>query len=300
MYALGGDHKFVKDKTMYVFKNLLLLLSIVVLIFSLWPIRKLISELPPGKTRRWWGWLRILVVLFICGYLAYTIVYLEFYRSSIDFIVPGIFFFGSLFVFLVTTLSLQTTNDIKRIFELEYESITDPLMGICNRRYMKKRLQGEFQRAKRYRHPLALIMIDIDHFKKVNDEWGHLVGDAVLKQLAELIVDTVRDSDVVCRYGGEEMLVILPHTEGQAAVIVAENLRSKIEQTDIVTEVNSSSRGAIRVTASLGVSAICPEIDSVHFLLGQADKALYFAKKLGRNRTACCSDLEDAENCYKD
>ena len=281
----------------YVLKNLLLLLSVLLLLFSFWPIRRLISELPSGKIRQRWWCLGFLVVLFICGYITYAFVYFEFNRSSIDLIVPGIFFFGAIFVFLVTTLSLQTTNDIRRIFDLEHESTTDPLMGIGNRRYMKKKLEGEFERAKRYGHPLSLIMIDIDHFKKVNDEWGHLVGDTVLKKLAALIVATVRDSDVVCRYGGEEILVILPHTEGQAAVIVAENLRTKIEHTDIVTEGDGHSYGSIRVTASLGVSAICPEVNSVHSLLGQADKALYCAKTLGRNRTMSCTDLEDFESC---
>jgi diguanylate cyclase (GGDEF)-like protein len=281
----------------YVLKNLLLFMSIVVLLFSFWPIRRLISELPPGKIRQRWGLLGVLVGLFLCGYVAYTFVYFEFNRNSIDLIVPVIFFFGAIFVFLVATLSLQTTNDIKRILDLEHESTTDPLMGIGNRRYMKKRLQSEFQRAKRYRHSLSLIMIDIDHFKKVNDEWGHLVGDAVLRKLANLIVDTVRDSDVVCRYGGEELIVILPHTEGRAAVTVAESLRTKIEATDIATEDDVSHCGTIRVTASFGVSAICPEIDSVHILLGQADKALYFAKKLGRNKTISCSDLEDGAIC---
>jgi len=281
----------------YVLKNLLLLSSIVVLLFSLWPIRRLISELPSGKIRQRWGWLGFLVALFLCGYVTYAFVYFESNRNTIDLIVPGIFFFGAVFVFLVTTLSLQTTNDIKRIFDLEHESTTDPLMGIANRRYMKKRLQSEFQRAQRYNHPLSLIMIDIDLFKEVNDRWGHLVGDEVLRRLAALIVATVRDSDVVCRYGGEEILIILPHTEGRAAVVVAEGLRSKIESTDIVTEDAVSHFGTIRVTASFGVAAICQEIDSVHSLLGQADKALYFAKKLGRNRTISCTDLEDAAVC---
>lgn len=285
---------------MFALKNLLLALSIIVLMFSLWPIRRLISELPMGTMRRRWATLRILVVLFIGGYLAYTVIYLEFYRSSIDLIVPVIFFFGAIFVFLVTTLSLQTTDAIKRNCELEHESITDPLMGICNRRYMKIRLQSEFQRAERYRHPLSIIMLDIDHFKKVNDGWGHLVGDTVLRRLAEVVVATVRDSDVVCRYGGEEILIILPHTERQAAVTVAENLRAKIESTEIVTEGMGGTSATIRVTASLGVSAICSEIDSVHGLMGQADKALYFAKKQGRNRTMSCSDLENAEKCNKD
>ena len=265
--------------------------------FSLWPVRRLISELPPGTTRRWWTGLSVLVILFICGYLAYTFSHLEFYRGSIDLIVPAIFFFGAMFVFLVTTLSLKTTNDIKKIFDLEHENTTDPLMGIGNRRYMEQRLLSEFHRAKRYRHPLSLIMMDIDHFKAVNDQWGHLVGDAVLKSLANLIVDTVRDSDIVCRYGGEEIVVILPHTEGQAAVKVAESLRLKIEDNDIATEVDGGRCGSIRVTASFGVSAICADIDSVHSLLGQADKALYFAKKLGRNKTMSCSNHEDAAIC---
>lgn len=282
---------------MYFLKNLLLFVSIVVLMFSLWPIRRLISDLPPGTTRRWWSRLSVLVILFIFGYLAYTYSHLEFYRGSIDLIVPAIFFFGAMFVFLVITLSLRTTNDIKKIYNLEHENTTDPLMGIGNRRYMERRLRSEFHRAKRYRHPLALIMIDIDHFKKVNDQCGHLVGDAVLKKLATLIVDTVRDSDVVCRYGGEEIVVILPHTEGQAAVKVAEGLRIKIEDTDIALGEGACHPGTIQITASFGVSAICSEIDSVHTLLGQADKALYFAKKLGRNKTMSCSDLEDAAIC---
>ncbi len=279
--------------------NILLVLSIIVLLFSLWPISRVISELPPGKTRQRWGQLRFLVGSFLCGYVIYTFVSFEFNYSSLDLIVPTIFFFGAIFVFLVCSLSLQTTNDIKRIVDLEHESTTDPLMGISNRRYLKQRLKNEFHRAKRYRQPLALIMMDIDHFKKVNDKWGHLTGDAVLKKLATLIVETVRDSDVVCRYGGEEIVIILPHTEGQAAVTVAEGLRTKIEATDITLADDVSQRGTIRVTASFGVSAICPEIDTVHTLLGQADKALYFAKRLGRNKTMSCSDLENALACKK-
>ncbi|MCK5913041.1 MAG: GGDEF domain-containing protein, partial [Desulfuromusa sp.] len=282
---------------MYLLKNLLLLLSILMIIVSLWPTQRLITQLPAGRNRRHWHYLLTLIWLFVFGYIAYTIAFWGEYRDSIDLIVPTIFFFGAIFVFLVSTLSLQTASDIRRIYELEHESTTDPLMGICNRRYMEKRLHGEFQRAKRYRHHLSIIMIDIDHFKKINDDWGHQVGDTVLKKLAELIVKTVRESDVVCRYGGEELLVILPHTEGKAAKIVAENLRLEIEKAKIVTEDNGSEGNTVQVTASFGVTSLCTEIDSVHFLLGQADKALYFAKKLGRNKTVCCSDLEDADKC---
>lgn len=175
--------------------------------------------------------------------------------------------------------------------------MTDPLMGICNRRCLEKRLYEEFSRAERYGHSLSLIMIDIDHFKEVNDNWGHQVGDIVLKRLAELIVKIVREADIVCRYGGEELVVILPHTKGKDAVIVAENLRVEIEKTAILTTDDNCNCASVQVTVSLGVATRLPGIDSVHDFLGQADKALYFAKKYGRNRTVCCSDLEDAKKC---
>ena len=282
---------------MFLFKNALLLLSTLIVAVSLWPTRSLIMALPAGKIRQRWYLLFCFICLFVVGYVAYTLVEWSDYQGSLDLIVPVIFFGGAGFVFLVSTLSLHTAHEIKRIYELEHESTTDPLMGICNRRYMEKRLEQEFRRAKRYRHPFAIIMIDIDHFKQINDTCGHQIGDMVLKRFAELVTETVRESDVVCRYGGEELLVILPHTKGDAAVVVAENLRVKIESTNFVVNDHGCEESAIHVTASFGVTALCSEMDTVHRLLGQADKALYFAKKQGRNKTVSCADLEDTDKC---
>ena len=282
---------------MFLLKNSLLLLSTLIVAVSLWPTRCLIVDLPVGKIRRRLYLLFVFICLFVAGYVAYTIASWNNYHTSVDFIVPVIFFCGAIFVFLVSTLSLHTAHEIKRVYELEHESTTDPLMGICNRRSMESRLEQEFKRAKRYRHPFSIIMIDIDHFKQINDSCGHQVGDIVLKSFADLVTETVRESDVVCRYGGEELLIILPHTQADAAFHVAENLRTKIQSNDFLVEECGCDHPALHVTASFGVTTLCPRISTLHKLLGQADKALYFAKKQGRNMTVSCSDLDDAEKC---
>ena len=119
----------------------------------------------------------------------------------------------------------------------------------------------------------------------------------MLKRLAELIVGTVRESDVTCRYGGEELLLILPHTNGDDAMALAEKLRQIIEKTEILPANKNRSYKPVQVTVSAGVASITPETESAHKLLGQADKALYFAKQRGRNRTMSCLDLKYAERC---
>ena len=269
-------------------KNLILLLSIVVIVFSIWPTRCLIAGLPVGRVRRHWNSLLILIYLFVVGYSGYTVFFWTEYSSTIDMIVPAIFFFGAVFVFLVCTLSMQTSDDIKKIYKLEYESTTDPLMGINNRRSMEKKLYSEFTRATRYRHSLSLIMLDIDHFKRINDSLGHQVGDVVLKKLAVLIVATVRETDIVCRYGGEEVLIILPHTCIVDASNVAENLRGEVANYKISIDEGERKGEVVQVTASFGVTALHDDVESVHCLLGRADRALYFAKEGGRNKVASC------------
>ncbi len=276
-------------------KNLILLLSIVVITFSIWPTRRLIAGLPAGRARRHWNSLQVLIYLFFVGYFVYTIFFWGDYSSSIDMIVPAIFFFGAIFVFLVCTLSMQTSDDIKKIYQLEYESTTDPLMGINNRRSLEKKLHSEFSRATRYRHDLSLIMIDIDHFKQINDKLGHQVGDVVLKKLAVLIVATVRETDIVCRYGGEEVLIILPHTGTIDASTVAESLRSEIENYKISIDEGDRRGEVVQVTASFGVTALNAGVESVHCLVGRADRALYFAKKSGRNKVASCLGSDDPQ-----
>lgn len=282
---------------MLLFKNLLLLCGTLLLCISLWPVRRMIVPLPEGRIRLSWFILFFLVCFFIVGYLVFTALHWDIYRGPADLIVPLVFFFGAVFVVQVCLLSLQTAEDLKRIFVLERESTTDSLMGIYNRRYFDRRLNEEFVRSTRYKEPLSLIMIDVDRFKNVNDRWGHQIGDLVLQRLAELIEGSLREADVVCRYGGEELVIILPHTNGPAAKQLAEKIRRKIERTEMVTEDMNPRQEALRITISLGVASLSEQIVSVDVLLAQSDQALYLAKQAGRNRVVCCPDIESNNLC---
>ena len=173
--------------------------------------------------------------------------------------------------------------------KLEEQSITDALTGLRNRRFFDERLHEEFRRAQRYGDYLSLIMVDLDHFKLVNDRYGHPVGDAVLRESAGLIRASLRDPDICARYGGEEFAVILPKTHMSGALAVAERIWRAIGQKDFLVGPGEDGRTprTIKVTGSIGV-AFYPskDINSSDLLLRFADQALYQAKRSGRN-TIC-------------
>ena len=274
-------------------KNFLLILGILLLFASIWPIRRTITSIPHGRIRNLWRTIIVLICFFIVGYVYYLVCCGVSYSQVEDLLVPIVFFSGSVFVFLVCLLSLQTARNFRRIFILEQESTTDALTGVYNRRYFDRRLYEEFSRSKRYDEPFSMIMIDVDHFKRINDHWGHPIGDLVLRRFAERIKASLRETDVLCRYGGEELGLLLPHTSLDHALHLAEKLRHKMAASEILTEDAAEGKGAIRVTISLGVSSLFPEISSSDQLLGMADKALYFAKESGRNCVKSCKELDD-------
>jgi diguanylate cyclase (GGDEF)-like protein len=162
----------------------------------------------------------------------------------------------------------------------------DGLTGLVNRRVIDLRLAEEFKRARRYQHPLGCILVDIDHFKAVNDDYGHPAGDRVLVEVASAIRESVRSTDVVARYGGEEFIVILPETSAASGRIVAERIRLAIDtKTSAKASENMPS-----VTASLGVASSELGIASERELVQHADQALYRAKREGRNRVMLAGD----------
>ena len=158
-----------------------------------------------------------------------------------------------------------------------YASI-DPLTQLANRRVLDERLDQEFARATRHSHPLACMMIDVDHFKKVNDEHGHIVGDRVLAQVAAAITATIRKTDVAGRYGGEEFLVLVPETPCTGAHVLAERLRRA------VASIGRSGGDVPAVTVSIGIATTELKLPSAQELLRRADGALYAAKNAGRDR----------------
>lgn len=158
-------------------------------------------------------------------------------------------------------------------------SLTDPLTGLYNRRHFDSTFEREFLRAKRYGGDLSVAIIDIDFFKKINDTFGHLCGDHVLKEVAYLIYDSFRKTDIVFRYGGEEFVVILTETSAENANIPLERLRINVENN--LFKFNNTE---IKVTVSIGAASVGEGVESSADLLDRADKALYKSKEDGRNR----------------
>lgn len=162
--------------------------------------------------------------------------------------------------------------------ELERLSLTDSLTELNNRRFFDNALQIEARRSSRYMHPLSLIMIDIDYFKEVNDTYGHPAGDAVLLTLAKILTATLRETDIICRYGGEEFTIILPETDYDTGLVIAERLRETVEATDFETETITLS-----ITISVGIASVHKKVINPQRFLKAADKCLYDSKEQGRN-----------------
>lgn len=163
---------------------------------------------------------------------------------------------------------------------LQQLATLDPLTGLFNRRHFFAVAQREFERSQRYQRPLSLLMLDIDHFKTINDTRGHLVGDQILQALAEVMRDSLRQVDMLCRYGGEEFVMLLPETVLPTAIVVARRLCRTLAAKPIQTD-----KGPVTVTVSIGVAAL-PDRGKLTLdgLLDRADQALYAAKQAGRNQ----------------
>ena len=167
-------------------------------------------------------------------------------------------------------------------------AVVDDLTGLYNRRFFDTRLSYELERFHRYQHPLALVLLDVDHFKAVNDAHGHLVGDAVLQHLARLGLGAIRRVDLFARFGGEEFALLMPSTDLSGGHISAERLRRVVAETPALTQT-----GLVRVTVSAGVAAAEESWDGdPEGLVHAADQALYRAKAAGRDRVVVCSREE--------
>jgi diguanylate cyclase (GGDEF)-like protein/PAS domain S-box-containing protein len=163
--------------------------------------------------------------------------------------------------------------------QLREQAIRDPLTGAFNRRYLVETLEREITSAARNQYPLCLMIIDIDHFKAVNDTYGHLAGDHVLRELTHLLQQSTRKGDIVCRYGGEEFVVLMPHSGLTDALWRAEALRSELQSTSF-----PFAGSMLAVTVSIGLATTETAQFTCDELLSQADRALFRAKAAGRNR----------------
>jgi diguanylate cyclase (GGDEF)-like protein len=177
-------------------------------------------------------------------------------------------------------LALDRAGWHQKATQFQLLSITDPLTGLLNRRYLEERLGEEFERSKRHRFPMSFLMIDIDNFKEYNDRYGHQAGDLALEITAQCLKSALRSADVASRYGGEEFSILLPQTSATEALVIAERIRSRVEKSSYP---HGESQPGGAVTVSIGISAFGPKLETPSSIIGAADHALYVAKSRGKN-----------------
>ncbi|MFP4439885.1 MAG: diguanylate cyclase [Chloroflexaceae bacterium] len=182
-------------------------------------------------------------------------------------------------------ISLALTNLTLRE-QLQQQAIRDPLTGLYNRRYLDATLPRELQRADRHRHPIAVVMLDIDHFKRFNDTYGHDAGDTLLREVGSFLHAHTRDEDIACRYGGEEFTLVLPGASLEATLLRAETIRAAIQ----MLAVEHQGQPLAHITASLGVAVFPDHGTSTDLLIRTADQALYQAKRTGRDRVVVAEE----------
>jgi diguanylate cyclase (GGDEF)-like protein len=190
---------------------------------------------------------------------------------------------GILIWFLVTAVVLAwlLARTLTRLHHtVETQAITDPLTGLWNRRYMAETLEREVARGLRFGHQVSLIIIDVDDFKKINDQLGHLQGDIVLETVADVVREATRSIDVAARYGGDELALVLVETGREGASILAERLAERMRE----TRVPLRDGGSMDVTLSIGVATLPDSADELEDLVDAADRALLRAKRAGKNQ----------------
>lgn len=190
------------------------------------------------------------------------------------------------FVLIIVGIYTWVKHNNKITQQLYELSRTDSLTGLLNRRSFLEKVNYEIEKSHRYKKIFSILMIDIDHFKPVNDNYGHPCGDAVLKELAKVIAGNMRKTDIISRWGGDEFLVFIPESSAESCFNVAEKLRLHVEGTSISVEKNS-----INFTVSIGIAIFRKEDLTSEALVSRADKALYEAKQKGRN----CVSIESSE-----
>jgi diguanylate cyclase (GGDEF)-like protein len=182
-----------------------------------------------------------------------------------------------LLVTLIWILAVVIQRVEKERALIKHQAETDRLTGIYNRRYFETSMEAEVQRARRYEKPLSLLLFDVDRFKDMNDRYGHLAGDRILERLVRECESNLRATDVFCRYGGEEFVIIAPETTGQAGTVLARRIREAVEAMRLDPFPGS-------VTISVGIAAWGPDFATSEDFIAAADAALYLAKRMGRNR----------------
>ena len=266
--------------------SLFLLPGVVLLLAALAPLARVLRLTRSRALRRAWGGLMGLIVFFAGGCLFLAARMPRDVDPILLTVLCAIMLGGAVFVLSVAVLSAQTARDLVRISVLERAANMDGLTGLYNRRHFDRRLAEEISRADRLDRPLSLIVADLDRFKQINDTLGHAAGDAILRATAACLSRSVRASDVLARFGGEEFVILAPDTDAEGALSLAERLRRCLE----AARPEVDGVGPTAITASFGVATY--DGHDPQALFTRADAALYAAKTGGRNRVELAAPVQ--------
>ena len=259
--------------------------ALVMVTAALWPMGRLLAQLPSGPLRAQWRVLAGLALVFIAGDVFYLVAFSKRHQSLTDLLVPAMFLGCGWFVWLGTRSSLATVLNLRHLSSLDRTQVTDALTGLRSRHSLDALMRQEMQRAKRHGLAVSLLLLDIDHFADVNRNYGYGVGDQVLTEIGRILGASLRGSDLLVRYGGEEMAVLATHTPPAVAALVAERLRRDIEIG--ARKALLAAQGARHaITVSIGVAGREAGTHGADDLFAMAEQALQTAKKQGRNRVA--------------
>lgn len=257
----------------------------LVLVAALVPVNSVVALVPDGSVRQRWRLLQTGILVCVAAYSAYLVLFWDHHRTWLDLLAPAAFLAAALLIVATLRLTLDTASEVRHAGRAEH-GVTDVLVGVYNRRYLEHRLAEEVARSRRHALPLSVLLFDLDHFRRLNEKWGREVGDRVLTYLGHLLLNAVRGSDIVARYGGEELIVIAPSTTLEQAVELADRLRRHVEKEDLGFGGEAGDKPELQVTVSVGVAQFQSDETEWSEIVVRADQALKRAKKAGRNRVA--------------
>jgi diguanylate cyclase (GGDEF)-like protein len=264
----------------------LVLIGAFLLVLGLIPATSLVAKMSNETLRHGWRAVQWTILAYIVGYSVYIVVFWQRHETWFDVVAPAVLFATAFLVKHLMQLTLHTVDEAGKKASLARDGITDALIGVYNRQYLEHRLSEEVARARRHAVPLAVLLIDIDHFRRVNEKWGRDVGDHVLTYLGQILMAGVRESDVVARFGGEEILVIAPSATVEEGLLLADRLRVAVETENLAFGSGLGSNPELQVTVSIGVAALEPGEDQWQVMVARAEAAVTKAKFAGRNRVA--------------
>jgi diguanylate cyclase (GGDEF)-like protein len=271
------------------FPSALIIAGAIILSAAFLAIHKMICQLPKGKVRLSWSVLRVLIFLLISAYASFTVVSLNGRFMEVNsisyYVVPLTYFLCACIVYLVISFVLDSAIYVRQFATGELENITDPQLGIHNRRYLEHRLLQEVQRAQRYKLPLSALLLNLDFYHKIADQYGRQIADGILASFAKLVLNTARSTDIVARYEEDKIMIVATNTPVAAIPVFAYRLRKMVTETILLPKEDvadfKNGKKLELVTVSIGVAGISAEIRTMETLEKSAEDALTQAQAKG-------------------